>query len=223
MFSKMLTMLFVGVCTCTFSTGVANAQLLQFEDTNVLGGSITVGTTTVTFDVPSVDSTSAHERLQRILFLLRSGANASTDAPARPHTTFSRELLDIVFWEGTPTGVGGEADSTNMSNGMNPTPSSICIPFSSQNFSIGAESPEIKRLQEFLNRDARTRVAGVGGGSPGEETMYYGERTRAAVSAFQSLHRDAILTPLGLNEPTGYWGARTREYANRLLGCAVAQ
>lgn len=95
-----------------------------------------------------------------------------------------------------------------------------CAPFVSS-FDIGNSGEEVIQIQRFLNaHSAETRVASEGPGSPGQETSYYGERTFLAVMAFQRMYAEAILTPVGLTAPTGFWGASTRTHANRLYACS---
>jgi hypothetical protein len=48
------------------------------------------------------------------------------------------------------------------------------------------------------------------------ETMYYGPATAAAVSKMQVMFRAEVLTPNGLVNPTGYFGASSRAKANDL-------
>lgn len=76
---------------------------------------------------------------------------------------------------------------------------------------------EVRTVQQFLNATSETRVAETGGGSLGHETDVYGEKTVAAVRRFQKKYAALILAPLGLTEPTGEWGVRTRAQANALL------
>jgi peptidoglycan hydrolase-like protein with peptidoglycan-binding domain len=86
----------------------------------------------------------------------------------------------------------------------------------------GSEGAEVMRLQQFLNMDQDTRVAAAGmAGSAGMETQYYGPATAAAVSKFQVKYRAEILSPLGLVNPTGYWGAGSRAKANALCSETV--
>ena len=81
----------------------------------------------------------------------------------------------------------------------------------------GTSNADVMRLQKFLNMDPDTRVAAAGmAGSAGMETMYYGPATAAAVSKFQVKYRAEILSPLGLVNPTGYFGAGSRAKANAL-------
>ena len=88
--------------------------------------------------------------------------------------------------------------------------------------SQGTSNAEVMRLQQFLNMDPDTRVAAAGSvGSAGMETEFYGPATAAAVSKFQVKYRADILSPLGLVNPTGYWGAGSRAKANALCSETV--
>ena len=88
----------------------------------------------------------------------------------------------------------------------------------------GAENADVMKLQQFLNMDEDTRVAAAGmAGSAGMETMYYGTATAAAVSKFQVKYRAEILSPLGLVNPTGYWGAGSRAKANAICATGVEE
>ena len=80
----------------------------------------------------------------------------------------------------------------------------------------GATGVEVMNLQKFLNSDPETRVAVSGAGSAGMETQYYGPATAAAVSKFQVKYRAEVLTPLGLVNPTGYFGNSSITKANAL-------
>ena len=86
----------------------------------------------------------------------------------------------------------------------------------------GTKGADVVRLQEFLNMDPDTRVAAAGqAGSAGMETSFYGPATAAAVSKFQVKYRAEILSPLGLVNPTGYFGAGSRAKANALCTANV--
>lgn len=80
----------------------------------------------------------------------------------------------------------------------------------------GTTGVDVMRLQQFLNSNADTSLAVSGVGSSGLETQYYGPLTAAAVSKFQVKYRAQILTPLGLVNPTGYFGPSSGAQANRL-------
>jgi hypothetical protein len=82
---------------------------------------------------------------------------------------------------------------------------------------ISSTGEEVRRLQQFLNANGFT-VATTGAGSPGNESTYFGARTKDAVIRFQNAHRATILTPLGISQGTGYWGSATIALANSMLG-----
>jgi len=81
---------------------------------------------------------------------------------------------------------------------------------------MGASGADVMNLQKFLNMDAETRVAASGVGSAGMETQYYGALTAAAVSKFQTKYMSEVLTPLGLVQPTGYFGNSSITKANAI-------
>lgn len=99
--------------------------------------------------------------------------------------------------------------------------SASCDTTWTRNLGIGSTGTDVRALQRFLNLDPETRLALSGAGSPGMETQYYGPITAAAVSKFQTRYRAEILTPLGLINPTGYFGDSSRAKANEL--CATQQ
>ena len=81
----------------------------------------------------------------------------------------------------------------------------------------GQTSPDVIPLQQFLNTDAQTKVANIGPGSPGNESTFFGAKTASAVSRFQEKYSSDILYPVGLNQGTGYVGARTRQKINQII------
>jgi peptidoglycan hydrolase-like protein with peptidoglycan-binding domain len=92
---------------------------------------------------------------------------------------------------------------------------SICL-IPTIDLSLGATGPAVQQLQEFLNQSADTQINTTGAGAPGQETEYFGPLTAAAVARFQSKYAASILTPLGLSQGTGYWGAGSRQQAQIL-------
>jgi hypothetical protein len=87
------------------------------------------------------------------------------------------------------------------------------------NLQLGMTSSNVKQLQIFLNSQGFT-VAKTGAGSSGHETTYFGPATKAALMRFQLAYKKEILTPLGLTDPTGFFGEMTIREVN-LLGLMV--
>lgn len=71
----------------------------------------------------------------------------------------------------------------------------------SRDLELGMEGEDVQALQKFLNENGFS-VASNGAGSPGNETAYFGPRTRAALSRFQESH--------GISPTAGYFGPITR-------------
>ena len=80
----------------------------------------------------------------------------------------------------------------------------------------GDEGIDVTNLQKLLNQDPETLVAVRGAGSPGSETLYFGEATRKAVMKFQEKYKDEILTPQGLSSGTGIVDAATRIHLEKI-------
>lgn len=70
----------------------------------------------------------------------------------------------------------------------------------------GMTDPDVKRLQQTLNKNPKTVVAGAGPGSAGQETEYFGQLTFEAVLRFQSINK---ISPV-----SGYVGPLTRAVLN---------
>ncbi len=83
------------------------------------------------------------------------------------------------------------------------------------NHELGDQGGEVMNIQKFLNAKGFT-VSTSGAGSPGNESSYFGAKTRAAVIAFQNANAATILAPVGLSAGTGYWGPSTRAAANAM-------
>lgn len=91
----------------------------------------------------------------------------------------------------------------------------------SRNLSLGMSGEDVRALQIILNKDAATRIASTGVGSPGNETTYFGAATMNAVKKFQSKYAAEVLYPAGLNLPNGFVGALTRQKLAQLSGGSV--
>jgi Putative peptidoglycan binding domain len=81
--------------------------------------------------------------------------------------------------------------------------------------SIGAVGPDVKELQLFLNAHG-AQVASDGPGSPGKEANIFGPSTKAALIKFQEAHASELLPSSGASRATGFFGATTRSYVNKL-------
>lgn len=96
-------------------------------------------------------------------------------------------------------------------------PSVPAVPATSAAFTrdlrVGMTGEDVFALQRYLNAHGFI-VAASGSGSVGNETMYFGPATRAALIRFQEAHAAQILVPAGLAAGTGYFGPSTRTFIN---------
>jgi peptidoglycan hydrolase-like protein with peptidoglycan-binding domain len=79
-------------------------------------------------------------------------------------------------------------------------------PFSftfTRNLNLGTSNSQVKSLQEYLNQHGFS-VSITGPGSIGDETMYFGPATEAALIKFQKAN--------GIRPAFGYFGPITRAY-----------
>ncbi len=85
-----------------------------------------------------------------------------------------------------------------------------------KNLKLGDTGEDVFELQKILNNDISTAVSLSGLGSKGNETYYFGEKTKNAVVAFQNKYANEILTPNGLFYGTGFVGLSTRAKLNSI-------
>lgn len=78
-----------------------------------------------------------------------------------------------------------------------------------RNLKLGNSGAEVMDVQKFLNANG-AQIAATGAGSPGNETSYFGAKTKAAVAAWQAAN--------GISPTAGYWGPLTRAAANAKCG-----
>jgi len=83
----------------------------------------------------------------------------------------------------------------------------------SKGLKVGQSDLDVQLLQQLLNRDPDTIVAASGAGSPGNETNYFGNATKAAVGKFQEKY--GIAAPG--DSAYGYVGPKTRTKLNELM------
>lgn len=84
-----------------------------------------------------------------------------------------------------------------------------------KNLWVGIRDMDVKLLQRFLNLKGFT-VSTDGPGSAGQETEFFGVKTKQALIKFQEAYKVNILTPIGLNFGTGFFGPQTRNYINSM-------
>lgn len=82
-----------------------------------------------------------------------------------------------------------------------------------KNLQLGDKSPDVKKLQEYLNSRGFL-IAESGPGSPGQESELFGKGTKAALIKFQETYSDILLKPYGLTTGTGFFGEATRNFVN---------
>ena len=97
--------------------------------------------------------------------------------------------------------------------------SSVACSFT-RNLTVGSQGADVKCLQQYLN-GAGFSLASSGAGSPGNETMYFGPITRAAVVKWQDANAAGVLAPVGLAKGTGFFGPSSRSYFSSMAVAPV--
>jgi len=87
---------------------------------------------------------------------------------------------------GSDSSTSGGSGSTASSAGSGTSSGGSSVPIVvSRRLSRGVNHPDVKTIQQLLNRDPATRIAVSGDGAPGQETGYFGGLTEEAVKRFQ--------------------------------------
>lgn len=82
----------------------------------------------------------------------------------------------------------------------------------------GSRGEDVRYLQILLNENRKTEVAPAGQlGGKGNETVFFGERTKQAVIAFQNTYKTDVLIPARLSAGNGRVGPLTRNKLNSLI------
>lgn len=76
-----------------------------------------------------------------------------------------------------------------------------------RDLTLGSTGNDVMQLQQFLNGKGFA-VAASGAGSPGNESTYFGNLTKAALAKYQA--------SVGISPAVGYFGPKTRAYINSL-------
>ncbi len=99
---------------------------------------------------------------------------------------------------------------------LNVPTSASCSAKVTQNMKLGSSGSEVRELQKILNANSLTQVSVTGAGTPGNESTYFGAKTKAAVVRFQNLHSSDILNPAGLTAGNGNAYGLTRAMLNQI-------
>ena len=102
------------------------------------------------------------------------------------------------------------AQIASLQGGSTTTTSGDACPTFTRNHKQGDTGGEVMWIQKFLNSHGAV-VAASGAGSPGNESSFFGAKTKLAVMAFQGAN--------DVSPAAGYWGPLTRGQANSM--CAM--
>lgn len=118
-----------------------------------------------------------------------------------------RRVSPARIFSGVPV---GQTVSSNSGNAGSSGGSSSSF---ERSLRLGDTGADVRQLQRFLNAQG-FMVTTFGPGSVGQETAYFGPATQAALIRFQNAYASQVLTPVGLSQGTGFFGASTRAFVN---------
>lgn len=112
----------------------------------------------------------------------------------------TQQLQQMLAQQGTTSGIAGWCHTFNRNLGVG---DKTCA---------GDSDIEVASLENVLIHEGLiTQHSG--------DCVYFDNKMAVAVSAFQEKYKNEILTPIGLSNGNGYFGARTRSKINLIYGC----
>ena len=148
-------------------------------------------------------SRSGSSIVSRYTNLLETGNSQSAEA--------LRALYPQVFQNALGSTESESSFSSSASN------ASCKLEHVSRELRFGSEGEDVRSLQAYLNCEGFL-LGETGPGSPGNETIYFSDRTHAALIRFQEAYVSDILTPLSLMKGTGIFGVMSKKKADALSG-----
>jgi hypothetical protein len=158
-------------------------------------GTITITLTDITFIEPEEEEEEPEENVRR-----GGGRRISLSEQSGEVNTPPSENNDRPSGELTPG-----ADSRIQA-----------APRFTRSLYLGMRGEDVRRLQQFLNQQGFI-IKETAGGSPGNETDYFGLATYAALVRYQNAFASEILFPGGLTVGSGYFGPATMQHINNVF------
>ena len=132
---------------------------------------------------------------------IRSASESSSEDDTRDMKMFM-SIADV--FNDPPGGNTGSTGDASDTGGIAEVLSLIeTVDTFTRDLSVGSVGSEVRALQEFLNQRGFI-VSSDGPGSPGQESEYFGEKTRQALIRYQQVN--------GITPASGYFGPITRAY-----------
>ena len=143
--------------------------------------------------------TLGYEKVGEDLFLTLAETEDFTTVTAGKQVRFNPKLLDTKT--GIIAGVRGQVVNTDGSGSA--------YTFTRQ-LTVGSVGADVLALQKILNTEGFV-IAESGPGSVGNESTYFGVKTKVALIKYQNFYR----SELGITTGTGYFGPATMKFMNR--------